>query len=78
MGSYTSRRTYLLNRAAWGVLGFGIICLFWNVEYKWVIVIGCAAIAGLFWFIAGNIEKKRRQRTDQFRDESGNIRPNKL
>lgn len=76
--SYTSRRTYLLNRFAWGLIGIAIIYLIWGDYYKWLVVIGCAAIAALFWVVAGSIEKKRRLRHSRFTDDEGNIRPNKL
>ena len=77
--SYTSRRTYLLNRAAWGMIGFALLYALFGGEYKsWWIVIGCVAVAAFFWFIAGRIEKKRRIRHSRSTDEEGNARPNKL
>jgi len=76
--SYTSRRTYLLNRAAWGLAGFALLYLIFGSEYKWAIAIGCAVLAALCWLIAGSIEKKRRSQNNRFTDEDGNARPNKL
>lgn len=79
MSDYTLRRTYLLNRAAWGLLGLALLYAIFGGEGKsWWIVIGCAAVSALLWLVAGQIEKKRRKKIDERTDEEGNIRPNKL
>ena len=76
MSSYTSRRTYLLNRMAWGLVAIAIVYLIWGDAYKWPVVIVLAVLAGLCWWIAGSIEKKRKNQHDRSCDEDGNARPN--
>ena len=78
MSNYTSRRTYLLNRAAWILVGVAVIYLIWGNVYVWPVVIVSVLLAALGWFTAGSIEKKRRNRHAQYSDEQGNIRPTKL
>ena len=78
MSSYTSRRTYLLNRLAWGLVGIGVIYLIWGDYYKWPVVAICGGGAALCWLLAGRIEKGRADRHARATDEEGNIRPNKL
>jgi len=77
--SYTLRRTYLLNRAAWGLLGMAVIYVIFGGEDKsWWVVVGCVVLAALCWLIAGGIEKRRRNRHYRITDEKGNALPNKL
>ena len=78
MSNYTSRRTYLLNRAAWGLVAFAAAYLIWGDYYKWPTVIILGVLAALCWIVAGNIEKKRARNHAAHTDEQGNIRPNKL
>ena len=77
--SYTLRRTYLLHRAAWGLLGIAAFYAIFGGEYKsWWLVVICVALAALCWWLAGSIEKRRRNRTGGPTDENGNALPNKL
>lgn len=79
MGAYTSRRTYLLGRAAWGLLIFAAAYAYFAGESRsWLLVILFAALAVLCWVVAGAIEKKRRRKESLSRDENGNAVPNKL
>lgn len=79
MSNYTLRRTYLLNRFAWGMLGLALALSVFGGEYQsWPIIIGLVVLAALFWLIAGGIERKRRNKNKSLLDEKGNIKPNKL
>lgn len=79
MSRYTSRRTFLLDRFAWGLMSFAVVFAIFGGEYRsWTLVIASAVLAILFWLAAGSIERKRNNKSKEFCDENGNIRPNKL
>lgn len=69
--SSSSRRVYILRRAAGGLLLFGIVAFFIDNVSIWF-NIGFIAGGILLWLLAGWIEGRRRQKNAVECDENGN------
>lgn len=71
----TSRRVLLMRRAAWGLVAFALIHIFFVNDHPSILLdILCFAGAVLLWLWAGKINRSRQQRPQELFDEKGNIK----
>lgn len=75
----TTRRSYLMSRAAGGLLLVAIVYFIFGGEQRSIpLVIGMVVVAVLLWLWANAIDRKRSRRDPDLFDENGNARPKKL
>ena len=75
----TTRRSYLMSRAAGTLVLVAIVYLIFGGENKSIpIAIGMIVVGILLWVWSGAIDRKRSRKSPEHFDEHGNARPKKL